>query len=59
MDKITPNECPVCKEKLTLSRREIVILAARVKDSLRGRYFVPDEDVAAILHKLHSERVAV
>jgi hypothetical protein len=57
MDKITPNVCPVCKEKLTLSRREIVVLGARVKEALKGRYFVPDADVSAIIHKLHSERI--
>jgi len=56
MEKITPNICQVCQTPLNLSRREIVVLASRIKESLRGRYFVPDSDVNAIIHKIHTER---
>lgn len=39
---------------MNLSRREISTIAQAVKSVGKGRLFVPDEEVFAIVHRVHS-----
>ena len=47
--------CKVCQTPLSLSRREVHRLAIAVKQAANGRYFVPDPEVHALVHELHSK----
>ena len=49
--------CQVCKANISLSRREISAIAAAVKGIAKNRYFVPDDEVHAIIHRIHSQKV--
>jgi hypothetical protein len=52
--KIT-NTCAICNQALSLSRREIHAITHAVKGIGKGRVFVPDEEVYAIIHRVHSQ----
>ena len=49
--------CAVCHEQLNLSRREVLSIAVAVKQAAKGRYFVPDDEVHEIVHRLHSRNL--
>ena len=47
--------CQVCNAKLNLSRRQVNAIAAQVKSVIKDRYFVPDDEVFAIIHQIHDK----
>lgn len=56
--KTIPAVCPVCKEPLTLSRREVQTVIEAVKKVKQDRYFVSDDEVNKIVHDIHDQRCA-
>jgi len=49
------NICQICQATLNLSRREIHAIAVAVRQAAKDRYFVPDEEVHAIVHRIHNK----
>ena len=49
-----PKVCMVCQVKLNLTRRQINAIAAAIRGVARNRYFVPDDEVYQIIHKIHT-----
>jgi hypothetical protein len=49
------NKCGVCQTPLDLNRREVKAIADAIKHLKKDRYFVPDEEVYAVVHKIHSQ----
>ena len=48
--------CEICQKELNLSRREIDSIVQIVKKIKRERYFVPEDEVFAVIHKFHSDK---
>jgi len=48
--------CAVCKENLTLSRREVHAITMAVKSVVNDRFFVPDDEVHQIIHRVHTQK---
>lgn len=48
------NKFGVCQIDLNLSRRQIQAIAEELRRIKSNRYFVPDEEVHAVVHKIHS-----
>ena len=46
--------CAVCQAVLNLSRREVQEITIEVKKVARDRYFVPDDEVHKIIHRIHT-----
>ena len=57
--KTNTKVCQVCQQPLALSRRDVYRLSIAVKQAAKGRYFVPDAEVHAIVHRIHSKLAPV
>ena len=47
--------CQVCKVPLTLSRRQIHAISVEVRKVAKNRFFVPDDEVHQIIHRIHTK----
>ena len=53
--KTNPEVCQICRQPLALSRRDVYQVGVAVKQAANGRYFVPDNEVHAIVHRIHTK----
>ena len=45
----------MCKVPLNLNRRQIHAISVAVRQVAKDRYFVPEEEVHQIIHKVHAK----